>query len=493
MKKMKWILLTLAGLLAITGVGGAFVAKSWLATTLSRESIVHQLETQWNCRADIASVNVSLSTAPASIEIKTLALAQRDADAEANTPMANRKAVAPGSTMVSAERALLEIDLAELIHQRLHIKRLTLSGVSVRNDVSEEKGNLLADLFSKPRSVTPPPAPPKTVAVAPSPPIPTTPPAAEPKTPPQASTAQAPEPSPEKSPEKPKHKAAFQANALGLGVVIDEARLERGSFHEVNHVTLNRTDVSDLNFALTEVDIDPSDLAHHNRAKLQLTAHVQTKGRAKIGNATKNQDVDIADFTFDTNSAIQPIDAETGDLAPAGTLDLLLKKGSKFGGMPASELGGSALDGMKKNWGLDLADLPIGGAILEDANVSVAILGPRVQFTKDARFVFADYAATLKTASWLNPAEDLIEMAIQLVPNDKLSTTLIDAANAKVGEGVVKFARQVLRDDQGHLAFDFVLSKRLTKPKMDIGGEAGTIINAVKGLGGGLLKGLIKQ
>ena len=83
-------------------------------------------------------------------------------------------------------------------------------------------------------------------------------------------------------------------------------------------------------------------------------------------------------------------------------------------------------------------------------------------------------------------------MEMLLVPGDKLALSITDGAKAKLGDGLVKTAVEIFNDGQGHLAFEFVAKGRLTKPKFEIGGQAGSIINAFKGIGSGLLKGLIK-
>ena len=338
MKKLKWITLGLVALVGLVSVVGGLVIKSRLDNLFTREAFVRQMETQWNCRADIGSLTVSLNSTPASIEIKNLVLAPRDADAENHTPLANRKPIPTGTGLVGAERAFLEINLGDLVRQRLHIKRLTLSGVNARNDVSEERGNLLGVLFDRPvtkaeaesvasASASPPPSPPQPQAKAPVESHPDTA-SPAPSNPPEAPTAIA-----DAMPAKAKKHATFQAKELGLSVVIDEAKIERASFREVNHLVLSRTDVSDLNLTVKDVDVDPSDLSHHNQARMQLSAHIASKGRAKVGAATQNQDVKIADFTFEATSTVQPMDATTGEFIPTGTLDLKVQKGSTFGGV----------------------------------------------------------------------------------------------------------------------------------------------------------------
>lgn len=481
MKKLKWIVLSLSVLLLVGGVGGGLALKSWLGTVLTRESLIRQLETQWNCRADVTSLTFSLWSSPARVEITNLNLAPRDAEADVETPVAARKPLT--SALAGADHVVLEVDLADLVHRRLHVKRLTLTSVRARNEISEDGGNLLAKLFSKPLSLAPAPAASKVASVpasgestsaAPAPAVPET--AA---LPPSVDATPAPDP---KEPVPKKHRPVFQASALGMGVVIDEARVEQGSYHENNRVAHSRTDVGDLNLTVSQVDVDPGDLEHHNQCKIDLAAHIQTSGRTRIGNDMQN--VKTSDFTFETHSSIQPIDPSSGELAPSGTLDLLLKKGSSFGGFSTlGELAGNdkGLANAKKNFGIDISGVKAGGTLEEDMHTAVKINGQRVEFTKDARLLFPEYTGIVRSGSWLNGGEDLHEMQIQLLPSETLSKSMQDGVKGKLGDGGVKIALGIFNDGQGHLAFDLISSGHLSKPKVEMGGQAGALQNLFKG------------
>ena len=505
MKKLKWIILSLAALLAVGGVTGGLVLKSWLAGVLTRESFIRQIESQWNCRADISSLTVSLWSAPARIEIKNLVLAAPDADTKAGTPIASRKPITASAALAGADRLVLEVDLADLIHQRLHVKRLTLSSVRARNDVSDENGNLLANLFSKPQ-------PPATASTAKQPEA--TPSATAPTTSVPEAPAPAVVPAPTATtapstvvasssnittsvaaePAKPAHHATFQAKELGLSVVIDEARVEQGSFHQNNHRAHDRIDITDLNLAISQVDVDPADLAHHDQCKIDLTAHLQYKGRARVGDS--DQDVKKVDLTLETSSTLHPLNLDDGEFNPSGTLDLLIKKDSVLGGFGTfGDMAGKdkGMDRLKKNFGIDVSNVTAGGPVQQDIHTTVKINGSRLEFTNDTPILFPDYTLTLGTGSWLDSAEDAQQLHLQFVPSDTLSKTVLDGVSTKFGADFAKSAIDVFNDGHGHLAFDIDITGKLSNPKMQIGGQDKIIKNLLKGLdGGGLLKGLIK-
>ena len=482
----KTIILSLVGLFAVVAVGGALALNSWLSRLLTKESLVRQLEAQWNCRAALRDLTVSLGSSPAHVELKGLVLTKRDADASAGTPLNSRKPVTGG--IVTADELRLEVDLTELLFHRLHVKRLTLSGVHVDNRVTSEDGNELQNLFRKPL----PPASAHPAAAAPA--SAGQPPSPSPSAPPSSIAGhEAPAPETKREDNKIVKRPAFQADELGLSVVIDEARLERGTFHEANHIVDTKTNISDLTLAVTKVDIDPRDLVHHDQCKLDLSARVQSQGRAKVDNAM--QDVKIADFTFGSSGTVQPLDPATGTLAVVGAVEVDLKKGSIFGGTQTlGDLFGNskAFKNMKGNFGLDVSEVKVGGQLQEDMKTKVVLNGSRVEFAKDAVLSFPDYTATLRATSWLNGAEDQQEMQLLLVPSEPLAKKILDVAKERVGEGLVKMAESMFNDGQGHFAFDLVSTGTLSKPKMELGGQAGALQKALKGLGGGLLKGLIK-
>ncbi len=476
----KTILLSIAGLLIVAGLGGGLALNFWLSGLLTRESLVRQMESQWNCRADLGDLKVSLGSVPAHVELKHMVLAKRDADASAGTPLATRKPVAEGSGLVVADDLILEVDLTDLLHRRLHVKRLTVNGVHVRNSVDKEDGNALHELFSKPPSSAPSQPIPAVVASNTQPaPSPST---AAPEAPGTSSAVQPEGKTITKHP-------AFQADQLGMSVVVDEARLEQISFFEANHIVDTKTTISDLMLAVTNVDIDPADLEHHDQCKLDISGHVQSQGRAKVG--TQMQDVKMADFTFGGNGTVQPLDPATGALAVVGAVEVELKKGSTFGGTQTiGELaeGDKGFKNMKSNFGIDVADVKVGGQLQADMKTLVAVNGPLVKFAKDAVFPFPDYTVTLREASWLDGAENKQEMQLLLLPSDALAKTLLDGVKVKLGDGLVKVAQEMFNDGQGHLAFELVSKGTLSKPKMELGGQAGELQKAFKGLFKGLLK-----
>ena len=143
---------------------------------------------------------------------------------------------------------------------------------------------------------------------------------------------------------------------------------------------------------------------------------------------------------------------------------------------------------MKSNFGIDVADVKVGGQLQADMKTLVAVNGPLVKFAKDAVFPFPDYTVTLREASWLDGAENKQEMQLLLLPSDALAKTLLDGVKVKLGDGLVKVAQEMFNDGQGHLAFELVSKGTLSKPKMELGGQAGELQKAFKGLFKGLLK-----
>jgi hypothetical protein len=173
-----------------------------------------------------------------------------------------------------------------------------------------------------------------------------------------------------------------------------------------------------------------------------------------------------------------------------------LDKGSIFGG--TTTVGQAAakdktFEQMKKNFGIDVSDVVLGGALQEEVVIDVNLKNSRVTFAKDTRFSFPDYVVTLRQGSWLNAQQDDHESHLLLVPSEPVANKIMDGVKSKMGDGLSDTALGIFNDGKGKLAFDIISTEKLSKPKFKLGGQAGQIEQLFKGFGGGLLKGLLNQ
>lgn len=480
MKKVKWILISVTGILALVGGGGWLALRSWIEKNATPEAIVRRVEAEWNCRAEVKSVDVSLWSNPARIVLSQFRLSPRDG--EVTKPLAQRASAEGGPGLLTVSNAALEADTNALASGKLHIKKLALSGVWMREEITPEGVSIMKEAFRKPDPAGAVTASPPTITLD------ETPVAAAPAAPSAAPKPKKVEDLATPLPEAPASASTTAAtekrSSLPFGIVIDEAVLEKADFRIRNRQARTTSNLNNLNLRITDVDVDSSNLKEHNQCKVEIRSMVDSSGRAKVGDETK--DILFANFEMAATGVIQPMDETTGEFSPAGKVTLQLKKGGVFGG--TQTFGEAAAKDKSfakmKEYGLDVSDLKIGGALQEDVVAEAAYQQGRVQFLKDVLLVFPDYSVLLRAGSWVNGAEDDHDMQLRLVPSEAVAKKLKEDAAAKVGDGLVKLAENIFKDEQGRLTFDIVSSDRLSKPKIRLGGQAGVIE--------GLLRGLIK-
>ena len=478
----------LAALVVASGGG----LRLWLEGRLGKEAIVAQMESSWNCRAQIDSVSWQLLANPARLEIVGCRIVPRDG--EVAKPLAQRTPLATGKADVSISRAVLEVKLQDLVSRRLNIQRLLLSGIDVREDVTKQGESSLGALFSKPAESEDRVAAAAAVQrAAPNPPPPSTP--APPKV---KSPEPAPAPpivGPEVQPEARKVKReakGFDARELGFSIQVSQASLEGVSLYRSDHRSASQTTITDLRFSITDIDVNPDDLAAHNRFKLTLNGRLKQQGR--IGPKDARRSATLADVSLDGDGTVQPFNVESGKWQPVSALRLTLTKGSVIGGY--MKLGETGSKDLKKldDYGIDLRDVSLGGPLLEDAVIRVTFQQDRITLQEDARFAMPDFELLLQKESWLNGAEDQHEMQVRITCGPKLQQQVIAGAiKFGLSEGQALALVKALSDEKGRLYFDLLSTKRLSKP--DVKPDVRRLINRVlEGLGGGgLIEGLLKK
>lgn len=500
-----------AGSLVVLAIAGGGGLRWWLAQKFTRESVVAQLESSWNCRADVGRVDLALWSNPARLEIFDLKLAA--SDAENMKPLAQRAPIIQEAAAVTCSHAVLEVRLQDLLSRTLNVQKLVLSDVGLQEDVSKEGVSSLAVLFAKPAReqgmVAMGPGPDSTVSTA----VPGS--ASEPlasSTPETAASpaplAQEPVPAPVPaghgpdgatlptaneagSPKKPRRQPkVFEARELGMSVMVAQASLERGQFHRVDHKSLTKTDVSGLDFSISDIDVNPADLASHNTFKLSLNGKLTQRGR--IGPKEARREVIMADIVLRGEGIVHPFDAGTGLWQPNSALRLTMTKDTVIGGYMT--LGDTGSKDLKKldDYGIDLRDLKIGGPLLEDAVIQVSIEQNRIMLQEDAKFAMPDFELVLQKASWLNPTEDEHEMQIRLTCGPLLQEQLSAKVKRFVGDEFGGNVIKSLSDEKGRIYFEMLSTGRLSKPAVKP--DVKRLLNRVlEGFGGGLLDGLIKK
>lgn len=479
MKKLTWILSSLSGVLVLGGGGGWFLTKAWVEKTLTADSIAEQLEKEWNCRAEVKGISVNLLGNPAMLNLEELRLSPRDE--EVGKPLSQRKAVASPGVLI-AGGVWSTIRWSDLMRGRLHVEKFTISHLWMREEVTPDGKSMMETVFRKPTHSAGNETPAAMEAVS----------ASGPEVVPEQKKQVQPVASEEKG-RAAKGDETAGGSDVPLGLVVDEFTIEKIEGHVLNRQSKTRTALN-ARLRLSGIDVDPKDLAHHNRCVADLSGDIDHAVRMKVNGET--QEVTVAKFAFESKGTLEPFDAASGELNPAAVVTMILKKGSQFGGL--STIGEAAgkdktFASIKSNLGINIDDVKVGGLLQSDTTAEMRIQNGRVEFVKELRVEFEDYAVVVRPGSWLNGSSDDHEMVIQLVPDESLANKIKTGITAKMGDGLGKTALSVFADKEGRLVFDFISSDRLSKPKIKLGGQAGAIEQMFKGIGGGLLNQLLKN
>lgn len=523
----KKVLYTLGILVVVLG-GLLFAGQAWLKGRFEKEALVRQIEAEWNCRADLASSGASLFSAPAKVELKGLRLAPRDA--EVTKPLAQRAPLDPAKVKVSMDRAELSVELWDLLHGKVNVKRLRFDGLGLDGEVDDEGRNSLQTLFEspdkKPRVVRvgkkkdqtlevtaedvqvkgvkiseagekKPEEKPMKQEEAPKPGEVTKPQEDDGKS--AAVATQEPGAKGEPARNRPKLQTSeaakekkaepFKAGDMPVSLQVDEAGIYNGRVEISDHGHGTRTVMDKLRFELKDVDVDPGDLATHN------LCHLEFDGTVKL---TKDDTaMSTADFQFNGSGRIKPFDGD-GALNPDLSLDVMLKKGSQIGGATIKDTLRKK-DAQKLNeYGIDLSDIALGGVLSEDVETEVHTFNGKLIVKKDTRLVFPEYEITVLDGSWFDSRGDKHKVNAKLIVSPELSTHILDQVRQQLADkvGVAEIAdlgrellKQLLLDDKGRMEIPFRSSGSLSKPEPNFDGFLGNISDAFKEMKGKLLFG----
>ncbi len=552
-KKLLRILAIVLFLVAGTMIG----LRTWVSEWVSRGRLIAEMEKGWNCRADIASVSLSLFHFPALVQIRGLRLAPWND--EVTKPLDSRAPIDPAEVLLSAGTIDLTISLGDLIYRRAVIQRLHIEDFNLRDEEDVVAGGkkdephegLLDLLFSSPdefESVEVKPVPrnpkesasvpaglnrarmglfhsgmlaPATVAVT-------------------AVGVEVSQASPElargsgeelavkkrkkKRTKKDHEHKPFKASDLIMALAAEEVSVGNAHIDLLERRTVldkdggiaerreRRTVFDRVNVVLTDLDVAPDDLAKHNRCSLQLEGSITLDQKITAG---EEPPVSKRLVCFDVTGSgfIRPFDAKSGEWDPDSTIKANIRKGAILGGVPLKEA--LRKKDMKKlgEWGIDFGEVSLGGVLGEDATADVHYYrGGKLIVKGDTRLVFPDYEVTLRDGSWFNTHEDEHRATCALLIGPALSKRLLSQVKMHVAETDVakKFGgdlvglaaeaavKTALMDSAGRLGYKFISKGRLSKPVQEWDAEQlldikDILKDAVKDAGTNLLKGLFEK
>jgi hypothetical protein len=350
--------------------------------------------------------------------------------------------------------AYLELVPQGLMERQFMPRVLRLIGVDVNETVSPQDGSSLQKLFQPP---------PEKLALMQQDDVPRAIPLQSP--PPVAAVRPPAEPAPALTTPPVTTSSDPQQTATRLS--LQEIAIEQGHFHITNQGVDSQfnADVSDFNFALTDMDIDPENLTAHNHLHVRLAAKVVVDGVAQIGGQPRQ--VRFADMTLHGDGDVNPVDPTTRMWSPAADLKLVIDRGSTIGGnMTFGDAAGPHLDKLKKK-GLDISGIRIGGTLAQDVNAHILYREQSIRFMEDTQFALPDYEYTIKHNSWMDFAKDQQGLLTRMSCGEALKQSLIQGiASHGINRTLSQLIVEGLSDSNGRLTFDLTVTGSLSHPEV---------------------------
>ncbi len=471
--KLKPILITLA-VLAVLAVAGIFIGRQVLIGYLTPEFLTEQIESRWNCRAEIESVDSSL-LGTSKVTISGLALYPRDDPAGT-----------PETAPIYAESAELAVLTKDLVMRKLNIKHLELSGVTIRSKVARDGGSTVAELFK----------PLDDVATAPSAEVTTG--SVESQTQPANEgdlVVKVPDLSGESTEEG---EDSFDAGQLPLALIADRVEIKDLAFEGFLEASGATIYISDAAVAFTDIDVNPRNLNGHNRANFQFGGDLKVVGADKA---------DLATAHIGGLGNLRPFDAATGQMDPAWAVDLTISKGAKLNTFPVLEKMREMLEEIDTA-GIDLSNLELRGELMADAQTRIEQVQGKYLFAKPLVIQLPDTGLAVKDKSWLDTGTNLHRIEGSVILSEAMTQNVEKMVDQYLAKKMRGFRINGLQDmvlapvkKGNRIVLDVVSEGDMSKPKADIVTPFGNLSEVIGGgkdtvdslekVGKDLLKGLL--
>lgn len=461
-KLLRTITITLVVLVLLLAVGAAGFSW-WLMRKMGPEFWVAQMEANTNCRAHIEDAQLNLLSKPAQLSFKGVLISPKDA--EVGKPLAERVPLSDESVPIRIPEIVLDVKLEDLLNRRLFVERLRILSPAVKEIQDAQGRSSLEALFQRPQTADLATVAPRAIPV-------------------NDLTSMPSQINPGSGPSTPSESGG------GFSFALRNAEIEKGILSiQTSGATIQ---IRDLDFTLSGIDIDPRDLANHNRMTAKIRSQIQVTGQARIGGVKRP--AELARLTLSGEGNVVPIDPTSGIWMPTSQLKLTLDKGSTLAGHIT--MGDAAGKEMKKlqDYGIDLSPVRVGGPLQQSATVDGIFRNNRFSLRSDSIFVFPEYDVAIERKSWVDTAQDSHEMEFRLSCGPELQGRLqAGVAKARLGDSISRGLMKALADERGRITFDIEsegsLSDPRIKPKLDR-----ILKNLIRGDGlGDLLQGLFKK
>ncbi|MCB1318106.1 MAG: hypothetical protein KDK27_19205, partial [Leptospiraceae bacterium] len=395
---MKKKLIIIGG--AIVGLILVIFIGLWItiASILNEDFLVSQIESSMNCRAEIEDLDVSLFSA-GSISIDGVKIGPRDDEANKGVPMSERTTELK-NPLIASKSIDLSLSLMPLLSKRLELQRLVLTEPYLDLRIRPNGETNLSPLFETPKIVNGERNPALDA-------------------PPEPAEA---EEEPADGEDKP-----FGASDIPIAGHLERIGIDNGEL-KLGLSSGDSLHVQGLDVFLTDIDVDPADLANHNSADLEINADVQLSDRA--GN-------EKGMFLVRSTGTIVPFDPnQAGEFNTDVEYALTLLKGSRVGSfMVVNELMNALPEILKL--AVDRDKLKGQAELTHDVNVVVKYNRGLLTFLNEPTFQTKRYDIGLRKGSWIRLTNSTHKFTGKLIATQEDSDKTIAKIDQEL-ERVVK-------------------------------------------------------
>lgn len=444
----------IAGGIVLALIVGLVVVRQVAIGYLTPDFLVQQIESRWKCRAHIETVEAKI-LGTATIELKGVALGKRDVYARKKTPLADRPPLEGAE--ISSDSVLLEVRPLPLIRRQLDIRRLSFQGADVETAIRRTGKLSIARLFE-----TPGEGGGKQTAPSESPAVETV--ATETVTNesvPAGATPPTPTPS-----EEPVAEGKFNADSIPVAMVADRIEVSDTSVAVQIDASGARITLENVQFGFMEIDVDPDDLATHNRTAFQFEGGLIVQ--------PKEEDVEFVRAKLSGAGIMRPFDPVTGEINPSISTDLTIHSGTQLNTFPVVEKVKEMLDNVDAA-GIEFGDFNLGGELMADANTRIAYEQPKLFLEKPLRIELPDTTLVMNAESWMDTGSNQHDMKGLIMASDELTAKIEGMVDAYLKKKAGSFASPSLRDTilsplktDDRIALEVVSQGDLGNPKADI-------------------------
>jgi mRNA-degrading endonuclease RelE of RelBE toxin-antitoxin system len=438
-KWLKWLVVGTVLIVLVALISLTLVAKKLLTV----DTLVEKFEETYNCRLQVGEFKVSGLTGTTKIELKNVALAARDAVADAGTPHDQRTPIGGGVLMIGS--VTLEADASDLLQKKISVREINVGGLTYYSVIQKDGSHALDPLFD----------PPVTINGAPNPKF-------EEKMKRRTEAKERKKLSKEEREKLDKEKE-FNIAELPMPATMERLRINDSRIDLKLRTTKARIAIYDIDLSVSNVDFDPADLANHNSAEVKFSASLDLEDNERT---VKHAELKIA-----SDGTVVPFDAVTGEVNPDISYTISVLQGSRIEEIPALvKVGKEKL----QKYGVVL-DIGRNLVIEKDATMAITFRNSELWTVGQTVINFSGHQLTLEPESWWNsgtnqhriPGQLLVSKEVTADARGQAEKFLADKFGlnkALVKEVAGVLLTPLMRDEQ--LWMPFTSSGDFSKPKV---------------------------